>query len=161
MIYTIQYGDTLVNISKLFKTSLNSIIYANNILYPDSINVGDKLIIPDEKDNPFSIEVVLKDKILKLLSKDYVLIHYPVAIGKLSTPTPKGYWQIVKKGLWGGPFGGYWMQLSVPWGTYGIHGTNKPWTIGTRASHGCIRMYSDDAAELYSIIPIGTPVLIY
>jgi lipoprotein-anchoring transpeptidase ErfK/SrfK len=161
MIYTIKPNDTLGNISTRFETSLHSIIIANNIINPDMITVGEKILIPDEKDNPFSIEVVLKDKILKLLSNNVVVTHYPVAIGKSSTPTPSGSWKITKKGLWGGPFGGYFMQLSVPYGIYGIHGTNKPWTIGQKASNGCVRMYSNQAAELYSIVPKGTPVLIY
>ncbi|WP_113673001.1 L,D-transpeptidase family protein [Vallitalea guaymasensis] len=161
MKYTIKSGDTLAKISYQYKTPLKSIIYANNITNPDTLNVGDIIIIPDEKDNPFSIEIVLKNRILKLLSNDKVIKHYPVAIGKPSTPTPKGSWKIIKKGLWGDQFGGYFMQLSVPWGIYGIHGTNKPWSVGTRASNGCIRMYSNQAAELYSIIPLNTPVLIY
>lgn len=161
MKYTIKKGDTLARISYRFKTPLISIIYANNVTSPDTINVGDTIIIPDEQDNPFSIEVIVKDRILKLLSNDKVLKEYSVAVGKPSTPTPKGSWTITKKGLWGEQFGGYFMQLSVPWGIYGIHGTNKPWSIGTRASNGCIRMYSNQAAEVYSIIPLNTPVLIY
>lgn len=161
MKYTIKKGDTLARISLRFKTPLRNIIYANNITSPDTINVGDTIIIPDEQDNPFAIEIITKDRILKLLSNDKVIKEYSVAVGKPSTPTPKGSWTITKKGLWGEQFGGYFMQLSVSWGIYGIHGTNKPWSIGTRASSGCIRMYSNQAAEVYSIIPLNTPVLIY
>ncbi|MBC7959481.1 MAG: L,D-transpeptidase [Vallitaleaceae bacterium] len=36
----------------------------------------------------------------------------------------------------------------VPWGKYAIHGTDEPWSIGSSLSKGCIRMYSEDAAEL-------------
>lgn len=53
------------------------------------------------------------------------------------------------------------MQLSVPWGISGIHGTDKSWSIGQAVSHGCVRMYSNNAAELYSMVPLGTPVHIY
>lgn len=49
---------------------------------------------------------------------------------------------------------------NVPWGVYGIHGTNKPWSIGQFASHGCIRMRNKDVEELFEWIPIGTPVKI-
>jgi len=52
------------------------------------------------------------------------------------------------------------MGLNVPWGIYGIHGTNKPWTIGQFASHGCIRMRNKDVEELFEWIPVGTNVLI-
>ena len=41
---------------------------------------------------------------------------------------------------------------------YGIHGTNQPWVIGTKASHGCIRMYNRDVLELFPQVPMGTMV---
>jgi peptidoglycan hydrolase-like protein with peptidoglycan-binding domain len=86
---------------------------------------------------------------------------YPVAIGKRSTPSPPGNWTIVQKALNpGGPFGVRWMRLSVPWGGYGIHGTNNPRSIGRLASHGCIRMYNRDVTGLYDQVPLGTPVYI-
>lgn len=85
---------------------------------------------------------------------------FPVAVGKKATPTPKGNWTIVKKGLWGRQFGGYFMQLSVPSGIYGIHGTNKPWSIGQAVSNGCIRMYSQDAGYVYNLVTLGTEVSI-
>ena len=53
------------------------------------------------------------------------------------------------------------MQLNVPWGIYGIHGTDKPWSIGQAVSHGCVRMYNQDAEELYGKVPVGTPVRIF
>jgi len=84
---------------------------------------------------------------------------YPVAVGKPSTPTPIGNWTIVQKTMNpGGPFGARWMRLSVPWGGYGIHGTNNPKSIGKAVSHGCIRMYNKDVIEIYDLTPIGTPV---
>lgn len=86
---------------------------------------------------------------------------YPVAIGRPSTPTPEGEWTIVQKTVDpGGPFGVRWMRLSVPWGGYGIHGTNNPSSIGKAVSHGCIRLYNEDVVELYNQVPIGTPVSI-
>jgi lipoprotein-anchoring transpeptidase ErfK/SrfK len=109
----------------------------------------------------YNIEINTKQRKLKLLNNSTVLKEYPVAVGKPSTPTPLGHWTITKKGLWGEQFGGHWMQLSVPWGTYGIHGTDKPWSIGQAVSNGCIRMYSEDAGDLYNKITVGTPVFIY
>ncbi|MGE5391816.1 MAG: L,D-transpeptidase [Deltaproteobacteria bacterium] len=86
---------------------------------------------------------------------------YPVAVGKPSTPTPIGNWTIVQKAMNpGGPFGARWMRLSVPWGGYGIHGTNNPKSIGRAVSHGCVRMYNKDVIEIYPLTPIGTPVTI-
>jgi len=84
---------------------------------------------------------------------------YPVAVGKPSTPSPIGNWVIVQKSVDpGGPFGARWMRLSVPWGSYGIHGTNNPASIGRAVSHGCIRMYNKDVIKIYDLTPIGTPV---
>ncbi|NPV27158.1 MAG: L,D-transpeptidase family protein [Firmicutes bacterium] len=86
---------------------------------------------------------------------------FPVAVGKQSTPTPIGEWKIVDKGAkWGSGFGTRWLGLNVPWGIYGIHGTNKPWSIGRRASHGCIRMRNHDVEQLYQWVSVGTRVRI-
>ncbi len=85
---------------------------------------------------------------------------FPVAVGTRGTPTPIGHWRIKAKAVWGGAFGARWMQLSIPWGTYGIHGTNNPGSIGRRASHGCVRMFNRNVVQLYSVVPVGTPVTI-
>jgi lipoprotein-anchoring transpeptidase ErfK/SrfK len=45
-------------------------------------------------------------------------------------------------------------------GTYGIHGTNRPETIGTSASYGCFRMYNKDILDLFSKVSIGTAVTV-
>lgn len=86
------------------------------------------------------------------------LRSFPVAVGKPSTPTPVGQWRIVEKAKWGEGFGSRWMQLSVPWGTYGVHGTDKPWLIGDAVSGGCIRMVNQDAQVLYDLVEVGTVV---
>lgn len=87
---------------------------------------------------------------------------YPVAVGNPATPTPVGEYKIIYKGTdWGPSFGPRWLGLNVPWGTYGIHGTNKPYSIGQHLSHGCIRMRNRDVLELYDMIPVGTKVTIY
>lgn len=44
---------------------------------------------------------------------------------------------------------------------YLIHGTNEEGSIGDAVSHGCVRMYNEDVAELYAVVPVGTPVYIY
>lgn len=87
--------------------------------------------------------------------------EFPVAVGKPSTKSPIGEWAIIAKDAhWGGGFGVRWMRLNVPWGIFGIHGTNKPGSIGTAASHGCIRMYNRHVKILYSWVDIGTRVKI-
>ncbi|WP_084281208.1 L,D-transpeptidase family protein [Alkaliphilus transvaalensis] len=51
-------------------------------------------------------------------------------------------------------------KINAGWGTYGIHGTNKPNSIGFDASAGCIRMRNEDVEDLYKYVKHGTPVAI-
>ncbi|WP_179632112.1 L,D-transpeptidase [Clostridium peptidivorans] len=107
----------------------------------------------------YGIVINTKNLTLTLYSGNNVVKTYPVAVGKPSTPTPLGNFTIVNKIVNpGGPFGVRWMGLSIP--HYGIHGTNNPASIGTRASHGCIRMYNKDVLEIFNKVSIGTPVQI-
>ncbi|MFZ5986561.1 MAG: L,D-transpeptidase [Bacillota bacterium] len=86
---------------------------------------------------------------------------YPVAVGKKATPTPKGTFKIKNKAVNpGGPFGARWMGLTAPGGSYGIHGTNNPSSIGKAVSNGCVRMYNKDVIELFNLVPVGTTVQI-
>ncbi|HOJ10426.1 MAG TPA: L,D-transpeptidase family protein [Clostridiales bacterium] len=108
----------------------------------------------------YVIFIEVEDKTLYLLEDGACIKKYPIASGKSGYPSPIGYWKITTKEKWGEGFGGRWMGLNVPWGEYGIHGTNKPGSIGSAASQGCIRMFSDDVKELYDIVPLGTRVVI-
>ena len=56
------------------------------------------------------------------------------------------------------PLGAYKMTLG--WPSYLIHGTNKPYGVGMRSSHGCIRFYPEDIAELFDDIKVGTKVTV-
>lgn len=87
-----------------------------------------------------------------------ILAEYPIALGKRETPTPLGTYRIKFKSKWSGGFGTRFLGLDVPWGIYGIHGTNKPWSIGNYASHGCIRLFNRDIEQLYRLVVPGTAV---
>jgi len=56
------------------------------------------------------------------------------------------------------PLGDYAMRLAAGNGTYLIHGTNNPMAVGMAITHGCIRMYPEDVAALFPVIPVGTKV---
>ena len=56
------------------------------------------------------------------------------------------------------PLGDYALRLALP--SYLIHGTNKPYGVGMQVSHGCIRLYPEDIASLFPLVPVGTPVRI-
>lgn len=111
---------------------------------------------------PVSYTILIDTDVNRLyLMRDGRLFKtYICAVGKSSTPSPIGSFQIVRKSLWGEGFGGYYLGLNVPWGNYGIHGTTDPDSVGSDVSHGCFRMYSQDIRELYGYVEIGTPVLV-
>ncbi len=117
--------------------------------------------------------VNLPSRTIDLYVNNMVVKEYPVAIGKPSTPTPLGDFNIIDKEIdpwWFPPGRGYsvpsgpanplgyrWMGFS---GNYGIHGTNAPWSIGLAVSNGCIRMYEEDVEELFALVPDNTPLSI-
>lgn len=130
-----------------------SIGYADHVDHSLPINVNVK---------DYEIEVFPSQHRLQVRAHDQIIKTYRVAVGNPATPTPIGEYKIVYKGEnWGPSFGPRWLGLNVPWGYYGIHGTNKPYSIGQHQSHGCIRMMNSDVIELYDLIPVGTKVTIY
>ena len=97
---------------------------------------------------------------------------YPIGPGKASTPTPVGYFKVQSKDLnptWtdptdpeysipsgeSNPLGYRWMEVQ---GNYGIHGTNKPESIGHYVSNGCIRMNEKDVEDVFDLVKVGTPI---
>ena len=110
--------------------------------------------------NP-EIIINLWKKELYLIENGNIVETFPIAPGTSLKPTPVGEFKIIKKAKdWGDGFGTRWIGLNVPWGTYGIHGTNKPWSIGLNISSGCIRMYNKDVEKLYETVTVGTKVQI-
>lgn len=115
---------------------------------------------------------------LYLYSPRRLVRSWRVATGQPSLPTPLGSYTIVTKQVnptwtpppdaeWAkglepippgpnNPLGTRWMGLSA--NGIGIHGTNKPSSIGRYASHGCIRMRVPEVERLFRLVKIGTPV---
>jgi hypothetical protein len=128
----------------------------------------------EEKEPVYSIYINAASRTLKLFNNGELVKEYPVAVGKPTTKTPIGSFTIRNKVVnpyWNNkgnivapgprnPLGIRWMGISAPRGTYGIHGNNVPSSIGTYASAGCVRMYNNDAAELYSLITVSAKVQI-
>ena len=106
---------------------------------------------------------------------------YGIAIGAAGFDTPSGQFTIQSKQVnptwyvpnsdWAGSLRGQTVPGGAPnnplkarWlgvnGSVGIHGTAEEWSIGSRASRGCIRMRVRDVVALYPRVPMGTPVLI-
>jgi lipoprotein-anchoring transpeptidase ErfK/SrfK len=109
----------------------------------------------------YSITINTQAHTLTLFRDNNVYKTYKVAVGKPSSPTPKGTFRIINRAVNpGGPFGTRWLGLNAPNGDYGIHGTNNPSSIGKSVSAGCIRMYNNQVIELSNLVPIGTVVKI-
>ncbi|MHB8842625.1 MAG: L,D-transpeptidase, partial [Candidatus Aquicultor sp.] len=92
---------------------------------------------------------------------------YQVAIGRDGMATPNAEWIVGQKYKTDpkGVYGPRKMRLyrlmhgTYEYTRYGIHGTNEPWVIGTRASHGCIRMRNKEVLELWPQVDVGDHVV--
>ena len=106
------------------------------------------------------IWIDLHQKSLTLYQGVQVKQRYVIATGTGQTPSPIGVYRITHRfsGDLGG-FGTRFLGLNVPWGQFGIHGTNRPESIGRNASHGCIRMHVKDSEALYAQVGVGTKVV--
>jgi len=104
--------------------------------------------------------VEVDKKQLSLIDRENneILHTYTIATGKSTSPTPLGSFNVVEKAYWGEGFGSRWLGLNVPWGKYGIHGTNQPGSIGYNISAGCVRMRNRDIEELYELVSKDTIV---
>lgn len=99
--------------------------------------------------------------LLHHFSEGHLEKSYPIALGSPNALTPNGYWQVISRAIDPGDFfGSRWLGLSIPFGAYGIHGTNNPEAIGKRVTHGCIYMLNNHIEALYPHVPLSTPVLI-
>jgi L,D-transpeptidase ErfK/SrfK len=115
-----------------------------------------------------------------------VVITYPVGIGKMDWRTPIGETHVIARirhPSWyppksirkehaengdpipavvpagpDNPLGDFALRLAAGNGEYMIHGTNNPIAVGMSVTHGCIRMYPEDVAALFPLIPVGTKV---
>lgn len=119
-----------------------------------------KYNIENNKDKIILIEVDKKTLSVVDNNYQYIISTYPIASGKSYSPTPLGSFKIIQKAAWGEGFGSRWLGLDVPWGKYGIHGTNNPRSIGSNVSAGCIRMRNSDIEDLYDRVNIDTKVII-
>jgi lipoprotein-anchoring transpeptidase ErfK/SrfK len=118
---------------------------------------------------------------LRLFKRLKLSKTYGVAVGMPAYPTPTGLFSIANKAVnpaWtapNSPWAGAYANETVAGGSaenplkarwmgvangVGIHGTGAPGSIGSRASHGCIRMTVPAVVDLFPRVPVGTPVLI-
>jgi lipoprotein-anchoring transpeptidase ErfK/SrfK len=131
--------------------------------------------------HPVAVTVSKRDKMVRVLDHGKVVKRYHVAVGMPKYPTPEGQFAVqtmqkdpvwnVPNAEWAGdlagrtiPGGSPQNPLKARWigfdGSVGFHGTGELGSIGTAASHGCVRMRPDDVKDLFRRVDVGTPVLV-
>jgi lipoprotein-anchoring transpeptidase ErfK/SrfK len=116
------------------------------------------------------IIVSIPDRKLAVLESDRVIRVFGTAVGAPHSPSPTGTFQIINQltdPTWytkgkvvdpgpANPLGTRWMGLSLK--GFGIHGTNRPSSIGKNVSHGCIRLKNSDVEALFEMVSVGDVV---
>jgi lipoprotein-anchoring transpeptidase ErfK/SrfK len=187
-LHAVDHGESLIEIARLYDLGYGEITAANPGIDPfvpqerSVVIVPTRWIVPRAA-TPGIIVVNLSEMRLYLARRPpAVLFTFPVGIGDEGTDTPLGTFHVIAKvaaPTWtppdsireedpalpasvppgpDNPLGTHALRLSRP--TILIHGTNRPWGIGRRVSHGCIRLYPEDIPRLFEIVPVGTPVVI-
>ncbi len=169
-VYEIKKGDSLYKIAVNHHCSVKYLVNTN--LISGELRPGQTIKVPSQG---WKIVVDKEDLYLYLLTKDGRFVkRYRVGTGKQDFKTLEGTYKIKnkeKEPTWFKPGGGViqygeeghelgtrWMGLAGPKMGLGIHGTDKPDTVGQRLSAGCIRMINNDVEELFTITPVGTQV---
>jgi L,D-transpeptidase ErfK/SrfK len=187
--HVIRKGESLVELARDYDLGYNEITEANPGIDPWVPREGTVIVIPTEWIiPPFGHEGItinlaeLRLYYIFTIEEGLFVRTFPIGIGRQGWNTPTGEYRITLKKqhpVWkvpekirlerpelpefvkpgpDNPLGDYWLQLSIS--GYGIHGTNKPFGIGRRVSHGCIRMYPEDIAVLFRYVRPGTKVII-
>lgn len=184
--YIVGEDDTLYSIARKFDLGLLDIMAANPGVDTWVPGVGNSLIIPASYILPDTkrsgIVINLSELRLYYFPDAKNVMTFPVGIGREGWQTPIGETTIIlkrKNPIWtpppsilavkpdlpktvpagpDNPLGQY--ALSLAWEAYAIHGTNKPYGIGLRSSHGCIRMYPEDIKILFEAVTKGTKVTV-
>jgi L,D-transpeptidase ErfK/SrfK len=185
--YLPAHGETLIELARRSGTGYRALTRANPGIDPWLPHAGREIVLPYSFILPKSasegITINLAELRLYYLWQENGQTRvraYPVGIGREGWDTPLGNFTIVsrvKNPSWSAPasiredspgtpvlippgpnnpLGGYWLGLSVP--GYGIHGTTKPYGVGRRVSHGCIRLYPEDIKDLFHRVSLDTPV---
>ncbi|MEJ2698786.1 MAG: L,D-transpeptidase family protein, partial [Desulfuromonadales bacterium] len=183
----VQKGDTLIQLARTNGLGYDALNQANPKVDPWLPASGHLLLLPYETIFPGipreGITVNLADLRLYLLWQENGLFRvriYPVGIGDQGWETPEGDFSVlckVREPGWtvpasirkehpelpkevppgpNNPLGDYWIGFSPQ--KHGIHGTNRPYGVGRRVSHGCIRLYPEDIRNLFGLVKVGTPV---
>ncbi len=185
-IYETQSQDTLLDIARDHDLGYVEIRAANPGIDPWLPGAGKRLTLPSQHVLPDAprrgIVINLPELRLYYYPAGGEPRSFPIGIGDEGWETPVGHTEVAEKRVhpsWvptkseheedpdlppsigpgpDNPMGDYALYLG--WRGYAIHGTNKPYSIGRRDSHGCIRLYPEDIERLYRAVAIGTRVTV-
>lgn len=184
--YRVGAEDTLYSIAQKFDLGIVELMAANPGVDPwiprknSIITIPSAYILPHGKRS--GVVINLPELRMFFFKDAKTVMTFPVGIGREGWQTPIGDTTIIlkrKDPVWippasilaenpdlpkiipagpDNPMGQY--ALSLGWQSFAIHGTNKPYGIGLRSSHGCIRMYPEDIEELFQLVRKGTKVTV-
>ncbi|MGW8286555.1 MAG: L,D-transpeptidase family protein [Candidatus Deferrimicrobiaceae bacterium] len=188
-IYLIKPDESLLEIARRNDIGIGAISAANPGVDPFVPNPGSLILLPTEwilPDAPIRNGIVINIAEMRLFvfsnDRPQTVTTFPIGIGDEGKATPVGTFTVIEKiknPTWyvpesirmerpdlpavvppgpDNPLGSHALRLSKP--TLLIHGTNRPWGIGERVSHGCIRLYQEDIAQLFGMVRRGTRVSI-
>lgn len=187
---TIREGDSLVELARRNDVGFNAIAEANPELDHFVPTTGAMVTVPTgwivpRAATPRVIVINLSEMRLyyRFRAKGArLLVTFPIGIGSEGADTPLGSYRVIEKLVdpaWyvpasvkkekpelppvvpagpDNPLGSHALRLSER--SILIHGTNKPWGVGRRVSHGCIRLYPEDIPRLFRLVSLGTPVTV-
>ena len=187
--YPVKADESLPEIARRYDIGFGAITAANPGVDPFIPDPGRRIVLPTEWILPEvsiwnGIVINIAEMRLFILSHDrsQTVTTFPIGIGDEGKETPVGTFTVTEKirdPAWhvpesirkerpdlpavvppgpDNPMGSHALRLSKP--TVLIHGTNRPWGIGARVSHGCIRLHQEDIALLFGMIRRGTQVSI-
>jgi len=185
-VHVIAEGESLVELARRYDVGFNQIAAANPGLDPFVPPVGAKAVVPTAwilpaAAAPGTLIVNLSEMRLYLFgARPGPPVTYPVGVSVEAEQTPLGVLTVIQKTIdptWhptrairsedpslpaavppgeDNPLGSHALRLSIP--TILIHGTDRPFGVGRKVTHGCVRLYPEDMAELYRLVRVGTPV---
>lgn len=187
--YTVMKNDSLIEIARMFNLGFNSIEDANPGLDPfvppvdTRVTVSTEWVLPAVKEREGIIINIPEMRLYFFPYKNSQFVYtFPIGIGDDGKETPTGTYSISQKRTqpyWyvpksikkedpqlpdvvppgpENPLGTHALRLSAS--SILIHGTNRPWGIGRKVSHGCIHLYPEDIPWLFKRVKKGTRVTI-